>query len=214
MTLTGHPVIAMAFSTLILLAGCGRGNGDGSAAPPASPWKIPDQYSGLIGDYRKDWTGLTNLEYSGLHWKQNIAIYVNKDSERYVQNYLEYVRVYVERDIDEEEAGKNGFEPYSPGTIFLKENYLPQETRPGKAMTMTAMIKREKGYDPAANDWQFIQWDPEGRVLLDGNSGNAPTQAMCIKCHANMAERDFVFSTFCKLAPAPQKRVGSGSPGF
>lgn len=46
---------------------------------------------------------------------------------------------------------------------------------------------------------QFIQFDTEGNIIVNGNSRDAPAQALCIKCHANMAERDFVFSTFCNI---------------
>ena len=179
----------------------------GDADSTRSPWKAPSQYADLVVDYRKSWAKLSGLEFSGLHWRQKVVIYVNKEPERYVKNYLEYVRLYVNQDIDdapeEEEEGQEErrFEPYSPGTVFLKENYLAPDSAPGKALTITAMIKREKGYDAKSNDWQFLQWDTEGHILFDGNTGDAPTSAMCIKCHANMAERDFVFSTFCSRVP-------------
>lgn len=216
------PAALMAMLLAVFSASCKRGGSSPSAHPekpaagqaqegsgdshPPSPWKMPDLYAEAFGDYRARWTPVTGVEFSGLHWKQNVSIYMNRDAERYAKNYREYIRLYVDQDI--EEAPESGqFEPYVPGTVFLKENYLPGEPKPGTPLTITAMIKREKGYDPDANDWQFIQWDTEGKILVDGNSRNPPAKLMCITCHANMAERDFVFSTF--LHPALDTSAGA-----
>ena len=174
-----------------------------SMAQSQSPWKVPEAYAETFRDYRKSWAPLTGYEFSGLHWNQFIALYVNKDPSRYMKNYLEYIRLYVDQDGEEAEEGDKHFEPYGVGTIFLKENFLSQDGKPGAPMTITAMIKREPGFDPGSNDWQFLQWNREGVMIVDGNSHDAPTQALCIKCHSNMAERDFVFSTYCNIkAPA------------
>lgn len=193
-----------------LIAGCKKGDsgartdapaGQGNPIPQTlSPWKAPGKYAEAFKDYRRTWPHLTGYEFSGLHWNQHIVLYMNKDAQRYVRNYLEYVRLYVDQDGEGEDAGDSRFEPYIEGTIFLKENYLSKDAKPDAPATITAMIKREKGYDPGSNDWQFLQWDTDGNLLIDGNGTSAPAQALCIKCHANMAERDFVFSTFCNIA--------------
>lgn len=203
------PLLACA-AAAALLSACKEGGDNGGAGKAQekevapSPFKVPDQYIELIGNYRRDWTNLTGFEFSGLHWGQYISLYVNKKPDTYVKNYLEYVRVYLNQDdgdqAEDADAQKH-FEPYAVGTIFLKENYLAANGKPGAPSSITAMVKREAGYDPATHDWQFIQFGTEGNVLFDGNSHDAPLQAMCIKCHSNMAERDFIFSTFCSIAP-------------
>jgi hypothetical protein len=203
-------MIAAAFAFAALLAAC-KENGktgaapvsEGSAKVVASPFKIPEKYSELLNGYRGNWTSLTGFEFSGLHWGQYISLYVSKDPDRYVKNYLEYVRIYLNQDIDEsdESTEEKHFENYTTGTIFLKENYLAQNGKPGTPSTVTVMIKQNPGYDPAGHDWQFLQFDVNGNILFDGNTQEPATQQMCIKCHGNMAERDFVFSTFCSIAP-------------
>ncbi len=176
-------------------------SGGKSAANSPSPFKIPDKYAEVFTDYRQNWVSLTGYEFSGLHWGQYISLYVNKNPDTYIKNYLEYVRLYVNQDIDEASTTEEKhFEPYPVGTIFLKENFRAEGGQPANPLTVTAMIKKEKGYDPATNDWQFIQFGTEGNILFDGNSHDAPTQMMCIKCHGNMAERDFIFSTYCSIA--------------
>ena len=135
---------------------------------------------------------------------QYVSIYINKEPDRYVENFLEYVRVYLNADQDEEDGGSQDstkhFKTYSRGTIFLKEHYLPMDDRPGNPLTVALMIKRDAGYDAATGDWEFAQFSLDGTVLFSGNSKDQPTYQMCIKCHQNMAERDYIFSTFCSLA--------------
>ena len=189
-------------------------NGSGGNSPPltfsASPvatdpgqqFEIPAQYVNQFSGYRSRFIRLTGYEYSGLHWGEYISLYVNKNPDAYVQNYLQYIRTYVESDINEaNQPGSDKFTAYAVGTIFLKENYRAVGKKPSNPLTITAMIKRENGYDSATHDWEFVQFNSEGRVLFDGNSRDAPTQAMCIKCHRNSDERDFVFSTFCSYDP-------------
>lgn len=208
----GRLLLALAVSSLAAACGkykeapegsAGRGDSAQKKNPlhtTPSPWKTPARYEAEFREYRKSWSPLTGYQFSGLHWNQYIALYVNKDADRYVRNYLEYVRLYVNEDGDAEETSVSKFEPYAEGTIFLKENFLEQDAKPGPPASITAMIKMGKGFDPGANDWQFLQWDTEGRILIGGSSRDAPTRELCIKCHASMAERDFVFSTFCNIA--------------
>jgi hypothetical protein len=207
----GMKIRAALLALAALLAAC-KENKDGAAKPAKeqqapSPFKIPEQYEELIGDYRNNWTRITGFEFSGLHWGQYISLYVNKEPDRYVKNYLEYVRVYLNQDDADqtEDEGEKHFEAYAQGTVFLKENYVASNGKPGAPSTITVMMKKEPGYDPATHDWEFLQFSVDGNILFNGNSHDAPTQAMCIKCHGNMAERDFVFSTFCSIVPKEEK---------
>ena len=82
------------------------------------------------------------------------------------------------------------------GTIFLKENYTSGEGKPHQPSSLTFMIKREPGYDPEGGDWQYIQSDVKGAVAVDGRMKDDGLYKLCGECHENMAERDYVFSTF------------------
>ena len=167
-----------------------------------SPFKIPVKYEKLMGDYRKGWARLSSFEYSGLHWGQFVVIYMNKDVNVYKDNYLEYVRAYVndEDDDDEDEEDEKvqtGFTQYSVGTIFLKEHYSVQDNLPGTPLNMAYMIKREKGYDPEYGDWEYGYWGINGDVIFEGKASKNPAmKKFCVDCHKNMEERDYIFSTF------------------
>ncbi|HKP98350.1 MAG TPA: cytochrome P460 family protein [Fibrobacteria bacterium] len=164
---------------------------------------MPEKYAAAFAEYRSGWTRLTGYEFSGLHWGQFISLYVNKDPDTYIRNYREYVRLYVDADIDGSSHAEAGhFEPYAVGTIFLKENYRADSGMRSTPLTVTAMIKREAGYDPATHDWEFVQFDTTGRILFGGNSRDAATGVMCIKCHGSISERDLIFSTFYSNAPS------------
>ena len=88
------------------------------------------------------------------------------------------------------------FYKYDTGTIFVKENYATNNGSPGQPLTLTIMIKREKGYDPDMGDWQYIQSDVSGKIIFDGASNNKRLYQACISCHANIKERDYIFSTY------------------
>jgi cytochrome P460 len=206
------------FALLCLIAACKIGNKDAASesgpaaskprdgsfsADSASPFKAPEKYAAAFAGYRSGWARLTGYEFSGLHWGQFISLYVNKNPDAYIRNYREYMRVYVDADIDEASHAQAGhFESYAVGTIFLKENYRAESGMRSAPLTVTAMIKREAGYDSAIHDWEFVQFDTAGRILFNGDSRDAATQAMCIKCHGNIPERDLIFSTFYSSSPA------------
>lgn len=234
-----------------------------------SPWTLPDKYKNLINpDYRRDFFRMTGIEYSGLHWKQFIMVYMNINPKVYVKNYFEYIRLYYSDDGDEdwgddeeiendeddswdddEETGNDEddgwddgeeieddeddgwdetgddqndsgdepqvdvnsegsnpeFELFAPGTVLLKEHYKSENGQPGAPETITLMIKREKGYDPKAGDWEYSQFEPNGKMLMEGNSQRSKIFQNCTECHANIKERDYIFTTFSSWLPIPEK---------
>ena len=157
-----------------------------------SPFQLPAGVGDDWKGYRTDWSRITGFELSGLHWQQFVIVYLNKGRDIYKQNYGEYVRFYVEED-DEEDTD---FQLYPTGTVFIKENYLAQDGRVGQPLTLTTMVKREPGYDPEHNDWEYIQSSVSGKVLLQGPYSDPTVKAVCAECHNNIAERDYIFSTF------------------
>ncbi len=233
-----------------------------------SPWALPKKYEGLINsDYRREFFRMTGIEYSGLHWKQFVMVYMNVSPEIYVKNYFEYVRLYYSDDEDggqtaehdtnegwditefsddeewndaefsddeewnvaenndneewndaenndgeewnEPEADVNkddsGFDLFVPGTILLKEHYKNENGQPGAPETITLMIKREKGYDPNAGDWEYSQFDTTGKMLMEGRSRRINIFQNCTECHANIKERDYIFTTYSSWLPVPEK---------
>ena len=158
-------------------------------------FSFPENYQEAFKDYRNKWTRLTNYEFSGLHWKQFIVIYVNKEPLNYVKNYAEYSRVYLDEEEDEEAQSAN-FIKYPEGTIFLKEHYVAIEGKPAAPVSTVIMKKREKGYDSKNGDWEYAQFAVDGSVIMKGDSKAPAVKQNCAACHKGMAERDYIFASF------------------
>ncbi|MCG7547601.1 cytochrome P460 family protein [Pseudoalteromonas sp. Of7M-16] len=163
------------------------------------PFKVPDKYKAALKNYRTKWHRMTGFEHSGLHWQQFIVVFLNQDAKVYEQNYLEYLRYYQdydEEEEDEDEIAEPNFKVYSPGTIVLKENFSSVSGAPHDALTITMMIKREKGYSKGFGDWEYVQFDKEGNIVLAGKGSEPMIKQMCSNCHASIEERDFIFANF------------------
>ncbi|WP_046004383.1 cytochrome P460 family protein [Pseudoalteromonas rubra] len=161
------------------------------------PFKIPEQYRAELKGYRTQWKRVTGFEHSGLHWQQFIVVFLNKDARVYESNYLEYLRLYQDYDEDEdEEEPVPNFKSYSEGTIVLKENFSAQSGSPHEALTITMMIKRQPGYSPTHGDWEYVQFDNQGKVLLAGKGSDSAIQKVCASCHESIKERDYIFANF------------------
>lgn len=65
------------------------------------------------------------------------------------------------------------------------------KTEAGSPELLTAMIKRKKGFNPAANDWEFL--------LLSGDAKTIKKREKtgdCQRCHASVSAKDFVFESY------------------
>jgi hypothetical protein len=158
------------------------------------PFVVPQNISVDLSNYRNQWDRLTGFEYSGLHWMQFIVVYSNTGKEVFLHNYKTYLDQFEAE--EEEEDFDGSFQKYSEGAVVVKENYNSDHGRPGQATTLTIMIKHAPGYDADNGDWEYMQTDVSGNILLRGNSADVNVNKTCAECHANVAERDYVFSTF------------------
>ncbi len=172
-----------------------------TSAAHSDGFRVPEAYKEIVpADYRQSYSRVTGFEFSGLHWKQWITIYIDKNADVYKNNYLAYLSAYVDdEDDDEDEEGESSdvdFVMYDRGTVFLKEHYSDADNLPETALTLTLMIKREKDYDPQGGDWEYVQSSQDGQILMVGNSSDPQIKSACQSCHSNMAERDYIFSTY------------------
>lgn len=176
----------------------GAASVSGAAGDPFSvyPFQLPEKYQSELQDYRTQWTRLTGFEHSGLHWQQFIAVFMNKDANVYENNYSEYLRFYQDSEEDEDEAEEPRFMSYSPGTVVLKENFAASSGTPDAPLSVTMMIKREPGYDPENGDWEYVQFDKNGQVMLRGNAKDPAVNQACASCHINIADRDYIFANY------------------
>ena len=157
--------------------------------------KIPDALN-----YRKDWARLTGFEHSGLHWGQFVIVYTNVGEKTYRHNYLQYASWFDDPD---DEDNIPSYDSYPVGTVLLKENFSVKNGKPDTPLTIAAMIKRASGFDPKGGDWEYIQLDVDGKVLLKGSSRQPEVHKNCGECHINVSDRDFVFANFYSNIKAP-----------
>jgi hypothetical protein len=75
---------------------------------------------------------------------------------------------------------------FPPGSIIVREKLAKVDDE--KPELLTAMIKRERGFNPKANDWEFLMIDGTMTKIIDRQK-----QGSCLNCHASQKKRDFVF---------------------
>ncbi|TAN39696.1 MAG: hypothetical protein EPN25_10330 [Nitrospirae bacterium] len=68
-------------------------------------------------------------------------------------------------------------------SIIVKENYTADK----KFVALSVMYKI-KGYNPAAGDWFWAKYSPDGKVEASGKV------KACIDCHTRQADNDFIFT--------------------
>lgn len=77
---------------------------------------------------------------------------------------------------------------YPEGAVIVREKL---ETEAGSPELLTAMIKRQKGFNPAANDWEFLLISGDAKKIKKREkAGN------CQSCHASVSAKDFVFDNY------------------
>lgn len=182
-----------------ILAGSANANANTVVDPfTINPFVVPDEYQAQLKNYRSTWSRMTGFEYSGLHWNQFIVVYLSQGADAYRNNYSEYLRYYqdYDEDEDEEEIAEPSFKFYPTGTVVLKENFIADNGTPNTPISVTMMIKHEDGYDPQAGNWEYVQFDPAGNVILKGNSQDAVVNKACANCHINIADRDYIFANY------------------
>lgn len=101
--------------------------------------------------------------------------------ERYLQDWANELAV--------EGIARRGQPAFGPGAIIVKEKYVPGAS--SGEFTLAAlgfMIKRDPGFAPSHQDWDYAYWEPELGVIATSEQSN-----YCAGCHAGAAETDAVF---------------------
>jgi hypothetical protein len=95
-----------------------------------------------------------------------------------------YVNELARRALLEEKQPK-----FPPGSIIVREK-LGQE-RDAAPQVVVAMAKRERGFNPKANDWEFLVLDGGASVIQ-----RREKTGDCRDCHAKEKKADFVFRSY------------------
>ena len=204
MKLTIPLVSALLVTTMLVIPGSTKAANKSRLTNPFNvvQFKAKPENKELYGNYRKQWLRLTGFELSALHWQQFVAVFINQHPEIYRNNYLEYLRDSQddwddEDEEDEEEARPKGsFKQYPPGTIVAKEGFASHSGKPGEPLFLVLMKKHKPGYDNQNGNWEYLKFAPDGSELLRGSAKDPAVHAECAACHINVAERDYIFTTF------------------
>lgn len=79
-----------------------------------------------------------------------------------------------------------GMMGFPAGSILVREKLLtPAAASPD---VLVVMIKREKGFNPKANDWEFLTVSGDMKTITKREK-----EGKCRQCHASEAKNDFVF---------------------
>jgi hypothetical protein len=78
---------------------------------------------------------------------------------------------------------------FAVGSVIVKEKLSREKA--GEPELLTVMIKRERGFNPAVGDWEFMATDGTG-TKADARGRLESCQA----CHVLMKETDFVSRSY------------------
>jgi hypothetical protein len=117
----------------------------------------------------------------------------------YVAGYRDWVKLNGEpippRSADPHEGTKNVYASserrpsgrFPFGTMVVKE-----ASRPGRDFIgLIAIMRKERGADPAHNDWRFVEYTREAR---NERFQELARGAVCWSCHIGALESDYVFT--------------------
>ena len=65
------------------------------------------------------------------------------------------------------------------------------ETEAGSPEVLTVMIKRKRGFNPAANDWEFLVISGDATKITKREKTGS-----CQSCHQSVSDKDFVFDNY------------------
>jgi hypothetical protein len=118
---------------------------------------------------------------------------------RFVAGYRSWIKLNARpiqpRDSDPHNGTKNVFASkrvggsgrFPNGTVVVKE-----ATRPGADFIgLIAIMRKQRGADPAHNDWVFVEYT---REAANARFGLQAEGAVCYGCHIGAADRDYVFT--------------------
>ncbi|HYG82610.1 MAG TPA: cytochrome P460 family protein [Pyrinomonadaceae bacterium] len=75
---------------------------------------------------------------------------------------------------------------FPEGSVIVREKISGKQ--PLAPELLTVMVKREKNFNPASNDWEYMVLDGAGSLVLSRGKLDG-----CNSCHSRKKEADFVF---------------------
>ena len=72
------------------------------------------------------------------------------------------------------------------GAIIVREKLTKADD--AQPQLLTVMIKRARGFNPKANDWEFLVVDGAMNKIIERQK-----KGSCLDCHVSQRQRDFVY---------------------
>lgn len=82
------------------------------------------------------------------------------------------------------------------------------ETEAGSPELLTAMIKRKRGFNPEANDWEFLVISGDATKITKREKSGG-----CQSCHKSVSAKDFVFDNYLPVSTAVLPGLNDRQPG-
>jgi Cytochrome P460 len=76
--------------------------------------------------------------------------------------------------------------PFPRGSILVREKRAEADAKEPEMLTV--MIKRQRGFNPKANDWEFLMINGTGTKVLERQK-----KGSCLQCHQSQVSSDFVY---------------------
>ena len=181
--MNGRAQAAAILASSLLLCACG---GDSDEAAPTSPAAgttptdtvaTPPPAPGTTTELPAPLPGLPKSVARYDSWTRlNEAPLPPRDSDP----HLGTKNVYASKEIRANRRFPNG-------TIIVKEGVAP-----GKDfITLIAIMRKERGADPAHNDWRFVEYT---RVKKSEPFAELASGAVCYSCHVGAESTDYVWT--------------------
>jgi hypothetical protein len=78
---------------------------------------------------------------------------------------------------------------FPPGSVIVKEKLAPE--RKEEPELLTVMVKRERGFNPAVGDWEYMVTNGDGTKLEARGKLES-----CQACHVSMRQTDFIYRSY------------------
>jgi hypothetical protein len=161
------------------------------AQQPPEKTPTPKEVIPLVKGYKKWACGNPHPKFVASHLAMLCRMVTpqEKAEEKSNPHLNKYVRVYVKGKKGEKEFLTRKKPKFPVGTVIVKEKLAdPKATTPE---LMTVMVKREKGYDSDAGDWEYLVVSGDGtKIQRQGKLEN------CRSCHLKVKEYGYVFRDY------------------
>ncbi|MDX6693163.1 MAG: hypothetical protein QOF02_766 [Blastocatellia bacterium] len=80
---------------------------------------------------------------------------------------------------------------FAVGSIIVREKLSQANDASAAPQQLAVLVKRERGFNPKASDWEFMMLDGDARTIRQREKTGS-----CRKCHAEQKKSDYVFRTY------------------